>query len=169
MMARGADPHNVPVEDLNLTVRCYNILKRAGINTVGQLALLPEPYLMGLRNFTPATMGELKGKLDQLGLSPWDTPQSTAAQSTASRAYSGNAGQLSAPRRPGWLLLRALSAAGALLPVAERDRWVEEWKGELYSLSSRKSRAKFVVSLLFAGGRRVAVVLRHVWPGEKPA
>jgi hypothetical protein len=163
-MESREDPYNVPIEDLNLTVRCYNALKRDGINTVGQLAVLPERHLMDLRNFTPATMGELKGKLEQLGLSPWDAPQSTG-----NRADSGTAGQMPAPRRPGGLSLRALSVAGALLPAAERDRWVEEWKGELHALRSRKARAMFVMSLLFAGGRKVAVTLRHVWPGEKPA
>jgi hypothetical protein len=157
-------PYTVPIEELYLTVRCYDVLKREGINTVGQLAMLPERHLMGLRRFTPATMGELKGKLKELGLSPWDAPQSTG-----NRAGSGTAGPMSGPRRPGGLSLRALSVVGALLPAQERDRWVEEWKGELHTLRSRKARAMFVMSLLFAGGRKLAVTLRHVWPGEKPA
>ena len=163
-MESREDPYNVPIEDLYLTVRCYNALKRDGIDTVGQLAVLPERHLMGLRNFTPRTMDELKGRLQELGLSPWDTPRSTGIQ-----GGSGAAGQAPRPRRPGWLSLRALGAAGALLPAEERDRWVEEWKSELHSLGSRTARARFSLSLLFAGGRRLAVTLRQVWPGEKPA
>jgi Bacterial RNA polymerase, alpha chain C terminal domain len=145
------DLYRTPIERLTLTVRCYNVLKREGINTVGQLAVLPERYLLGLRNFTPVAMGELKAKLEQLGLSPWDAPQSTRT------------------RAAGSLSRHALDAAGALLPAAERDRWVEEWKGELHALGSRKARALFVMSLLFAGARKLAATLRHVWPGGKPA
>jgi hypothetical protein len=163
-MESREDPCNVPIEDLNLTLRACKCLKREGIDTVGQLAMLPERHLIGLRNFPPATMGELKGKLKQLGLSPWDAPQSAG-----NRAESGTAGQMPGPSRPGGLSRRALSMAGALLPAEERDRWVEEWKGELHALGSRKARAMFVMSLLFAGGRKLAVTLRHVWPGKKPA
>jgi hypothetical protein len=163
-MASHENPYNVPIEELYLTVRCYDALKREGIDTVGQLARLPERQLMGLRRFTPATMSELKGRLEQLGLSPWDAPPSTG-----NRAGSGTAGQAPGSQRPGWLSRRALSLAGALLPRRERDRWVEEWKGELHALGSRKARAMFVLSLLLAGGRRLAVTLRQVWPGEKPA
>jgi Bacterial RNA polymerase, alpha chain C terminal domain len=162
-MQSREDPYNVPVEDLCLTVRCYNVLKREGIHTVGELAVLPERHLMGLRDFTPRLMEELKARLEDLGLFPWDTPQSTG------KAGSGTAGQAPGPRRPGRLCLSALSVTGALLPAHERDRWAEEWKGELHALGSRTARARFILSLLLAGGRRLAVTLRQVWPGEKPA
>ncbi len=70
-MESREDPYAVPIEELCVTVRCYCALKRDGVDTVGQLAMLPERHLMGLRNFTPETMDELKFKLKQLGLSPW--------------------------------------------------------------------------------------------------
>jgi hypothetical protein len=105
------DPYNAPIEELCLTVRCYSALKRDGIDTVGQLAMLLERHLMGLRNFTPRTMDELKGRLEELGLFQWDAPQSTGNQ-----GGSGAAGQAPGPGRPGRLSLGALSAAGALLP-----------------------------------------------------
>lgn len=161
MVSRGGS-YNVPIEELCLTVRCYNALKRDGIDTVGQLVILPERYVRGLKNVTPATMDELKGKLNQIGLSPWDGPRSVR------RGDSRAARRVREPRRPGWLSLRALGLAGALLPAAERHRWVEEWKGELYALRSPKARARFIVSLLVTGGGKLAVTLRHVWPGEKP-
>lgn len=148
------DPYAIPIEELYLTVRSYNVLKRAGVNTVGQLAVLPEWHLTGLRNFTPKNMGELKAKLELLDLSPWDAPQSTRIQTDI-----GAAGQRPELRRPGRLSLRALSVAGAMLPASERGRWVEEWKGELHALRSRKARATFITSLLFAGGRKLASTL----------
>jgi hypothetical protein len=70
-MEPRADSYNAPIEELCLTVRCYSALKRDGIDTVGQLAMLPERHLMGLRNFTARTMDELKGRLEELGLFPW--------------------------------------------------------------------------------------------------
>jgi DNA-directed RNA polymerase alpha subunit len=74
------DPRAVTLEQLSLTVRCYDPPKREGINTVGQLAVLPERHLTGLRGFTPEAMGELKYKLRQLGLSPWAAPQPAGNQ-----------------------------------------------------------------------------------------
>jgi hypothetical protein len=46
---------------------------------------------------------------------------------------------------------------------------VEEWEGELHVLGSRKARARFTVSLLFAGVRTLVATLRRVRPGHKPA
>jgi DNA-directed RNA polymerase alpha subunit len=63
---------NVPVEQLSLTARAYSMLKRNGINTVAQLAIMPEQDLMNLSNFTPAMMEELRAKVKKkLGSSPW--------------------------------------------------------------------------------------------------
>jgi DNA-directed RNA polymerase subunit alpha len=63
---------NIPIENLNLTMRSYATLKRGGIVTVAQLVVLSEQDLMGLNNFTPAIMEELRSKLKkQLDLSPW--------------------------------------------------------------------------------------------------
>lgn len=41
----------LPVEDLNLTVRSYNCLKREGIHTVGELVSRGERDLLDIRNF----------------------------------------------------------------------------------------------------------------------
>jgi hypothetical protein len=161
-MASSGGAYNVPIEELCLTVRCYSALKRDGIDTVGQLVILPERYVRNLKNVTPGTMDELKGKLHQLGLSPWGSPR------PARWGRSSASGKLRDPKRPGWLSRRVLGLAGALLPAAERRRWVEEWEGELWALASRKARARFVISLLFTGRGRLAMTLRHVWPGEKP-
>ena len=57
------------VEDLNLSVRSYNCLKREGINTVGDLVQKSEQELMDIRNFGQKSIDEVKGKLEELGLS----------------------------------------------------------------------------------------------------
>jgi DNA-directed RNA polymerase subunit alpha len=56
------------VEDLNLSVRSYNCLKREGINTVGDLVQKSEAELMDIRNFGQKSIDEVKAKLDELGL-----------------------------------------------------------------------------------------------------
>jgi hypothetical protein len=156
-MARHENPYAVRIEELCLTVRCYNALKRDGIETVGQLVRLPERYLLALRNFTPRTMTELKDTLLLLDLSPWDT------ELPAKGEFAG--------RPPGRLARWALNTAGVLLPAMDRDRWLEEWHGELHVLGSRTARARFLVSLLapllLAGGRKFAVTLRHSWPSRR--
>jgi DNA-directed RNA polymerase subunit alpha len=56
------------IEELNLSVRSYNCLKREGINTVGELVQKSEAELMDIRNFGQKSIDEVKAKLDELGL-----------------------------------------------------------------------------------------------------
>jgi DNA-directed RNA polymerase subunit alpha len=58
----------LPIEELNLSVRSYNCLKREGINTVGELVLRSEQELTDIRNFGQKSIDEVKSKLDELGL-----------------------------------------------------------------------------------------------------
>ena len=58
-----------PIEDLELSVRSYNCLKREGVNTVQQLVEQSEGDLMKIRNFGAKSIEEVKDKLAQLGLS----------------------------------------------------------------------------------------------------
>ena len=62
-----------PIEDLDLSVRSYNCLKREGINTVSELVALSETQLMNIRNFGQKSVDEVKDKLVELGLSLKDT------------------------------------------------------------------------------------------------
>ena len=59
----------ITIEELNLSVRSYNCLKREGINSVGDLRQKSEAELMDIRNFGQKSIDEVKGKLDELGLS----------------------------------------------------------------------------------------------------
>ncbi len=61
--------HQITVEELNLSVRSYNCLKREGINTVGDLVQKSEAELMDIRNFGQKSIDEVKQKLAELGLS----------------------------------------------------------------------------------------------------
>ena len=58
----------ITVEELNLSVRSYNCLKREGIDTVGQLVEKSEAELMDIRNFGQKSIDEVKAKLEELGL-----------------------------------------------------------------------------------------------------
>jgi DNA-directed RNA polymerase subunit alpha len=64
----------LPIEELDLTVRSYNCLKREGIHTVGELVSRSEADLMDIRNFGQKSIDEVKGKLAGLGLALKDSP-----------------------------------------------------------------------------------------------
>jgi DNA-directed RNA polymerase subunit alpha len=64
-----------PIEDLELSVRVYNSLKRAGISTIGDMMEIIDKNggsLMNLRNFGEKSMQELREKLRARGLLPDD-------------------------------------------------------------------------------------------------
>ena len=63
----------LPIEDLDLTVRSYNCLKREGINTVGELISRNEADLLDIRNFGQKSIDEVKMKLAGLGLALKDS------------------------------------------------------------------------------------------------
>ena len=56
------------IEDLDLSVRSYNCLKRAGINTVDELTHKSEEDMMKVRNLGKKSLKEVKQKLDELSL-----------------------------------------------------------------------------------------------------
>lgn len=57
------------IEDLDLSVRSYNCLKRAGINTVEELVQRDEDEMMKVRNLGRKSLEEVQQKLSALGLS----------------------------------------------------------------------------------------------------
>jgi len=73
-LEQGADAqmgklYAMPIEELDLSVRPYNCLKRAGINTVGDLMQRTEEEIVSVKNFGRKSLDEVKDKLTQLGLS----------------------------------------------------------------------------------------------------
>lgn len=57
------------IEELDLSVRSYNCLKRAGINTVEELTYKSEDDMMKVRNLGKKSLDEVSKKLEELGLS----------------------------------------------------------------------------------------------------
>jgi DNA-directed RNA polymerase subunit alpha len=58
----------MPIEELDLSVRPYNCLKRAGINAVGDLVQRTEEEIVNVKNFGRKSLDEVKEKLAVLGL-----------------------------------------------------------------------------------------------------
>ncbi len=56
------------IEELDLSVRSYNCLKRAGINTVEELTTKSEEDMMKVRNLGKKSLEEVQQKLQELGL-----------------------------------------------------------------------------------------------------
>lgn len=65
----NAKPTTQMIEDLDLSVRSYNCLKRAGIQTVEELTQKTEAEMMHVKNLGKKSLKEVKDKMTQLGLS----------------------------------------------------------------------------------------------------
>ena len=63
------EQYNMPVEQLNFSVRTLNCLRRGGITTVGALITKEEKELMALRNFGQKSKQEIVERLQAMGLS----------------------------------------------------------------------------------------------------
>jgi DNA-directed RNA polymerase subunit alpha len=59
---------DLPIEDLDLSERPRNCLKRAQVNTVGELLTKTEDDLLNITNFGQKSLDEVKEKLDERGL-----------------------------------------------------------------------------------------------------
>ncbi len=99
-----ADRYNTAIEDLGLSVRAYNCLKRSGLMTVGQVLEKSEEELLALRNFGRKSYDELKDRLIELGYQP---PVSEQAED---EEEAGEGGEALSPL--GKALIRALKEAG---------------------------------------------------------
>ncbi len=60
---------DIPVESLNLSVRSFNCLKRAGISKVSELLDMSEDEIIKMRNFGKKSLDEIKQVLEERGLS----------------------------------------------------------------------------------------------------
>jgi DNA-directed RNA polymerase alpha subunit len=68
------DWRSAPIEDLSLTMRSYNVLRRNGLITLGLILSMSEDELLGLQNFSRKCYDELRERLDEFGLGPVDAP-----------------------------------------------------------------------------------------------
>jgi DNA-directed RNA polymerase subunit alpha len=69
VIAAPASEWDVPVETLNLSVRSFNCLKRAGISKVSELLDMSEDEIIKMRNFGKKSLDEIKQVLEERGLS----------------------------------------------------------------------------------------------------
>lgn len=67
--ASGGPDMELPIEDLELSERPRNCLKRAQVNTVGELLQKSEDDLLAITNFGQKSLDEVIEKLDERGLS----------------------------------------------------------------------------------------------------
>ena len=73
VVEKSADPQStvldMTIEELDLSVRSFNCLKRANINTVADLMSKTEDEMMKVRNLGRKSLEEVIGKLEAMGLS----------------------------------------------------------------------------------------------------
>lgn len=63
----STEQYNMPIEQLNLSVRTFNCLKRAGITKVGELLEMSEEELLKIRNLGQKALEEVREQLSVLG------------------------------------------------------------------------------------------------------
>jgi DNA-directed RNA polymerase subunit alpha len=68
-VSAGSPDLDHPIEDLDLSERPRNCLKRAQINTIGELVLKTQDDLLNITNFGQKSLDEVIAKLDERGLS----------------------------------------------------------------------------------------------------
>lgn len=68
-----ADVYDTPIEDLDLSTRTYNCLKRADITKVGQVLQMDEKALLSVRNLGQKSMEEIRDRLIERGYIPKPT------------------------------------------------------------------------------------------------
>jgi len=116
------EKYNTPIEDLNLSVRAYNCLKRSGLMTVGQVLEKSEDELLSLRNFGRKSYDELREKLIERGLLSPTADEGTAADgfvpSPLSASLQGPSGSAGLEPEPD---SEDLSPLGAALIEALRE------------------------------------------------
>ncbi|MGQ0616836.1 MAG: DNA-directed RNA polymerase subunit alpha [Acidimicrobiia bacterium] len=68
MVSAGSPDLDLPIEDLDLSERPRNCLKRAQVNTIGELLVKTEDDLLAITNFGQKSLDEVTAKLDERGL-----------------------------------------------------------------------------------------------------
>lgn len=121
--ALSPDRYNTPIEQLNLSVRAYNCLKRSGLMTVGQVLEKSEDDLLALRNFGRKSYDELRAKLVEMDFLQ---PEPEGEEMPLAYEEDDEAEEQSeSVSALGAALLQALRKAGEDLPAAEEGEQPE--------------------------------------------
>lgn len=68
------EKHGTPIDELNLSVRTYNVLKRAGVETIEGIQGMTDTDLAMIRNFSRKCMDEVHSKLEEYVISNSENP-----------------------------------------------------------------------------------------------
>jgi carbon monoxide dehydrogenase subunit G len=104
--ASGGEPEHAPegeaqpIEELNLSLRSYNSLRREGIHTVGDLAAKTREDLLAIDHIGPASVEEIRQKLADLGMTLSDSPASGNGLPGAAAATAASAAPAPATAAP---------------------------------------------------------------------
>jgi DNA-directed RNA polymerase subunit alpha len=79
-VALSPETYNMPVEELQLSMRAYNCLRRSGLMTVGEILQKSEEELLALRNFGRKSYEELRRKFEESGLVTAEQPEEEIAE-----------------------------------------------------------------------------------------
>jgi len=124
--ALSPDRYNTPIEELSLSVRAYNCLKRSGLMTVGQVIEKSEDELLALRNFGRKSYDELKSKLIQMGFLQ---PESLEEEEMG-RAFEEEEEEDESLGSLGTALLQALRKSGKEVPGRGEEEGADEGKAD---------------------------------------
>jgi hypothetical protein len=124
--ALSPDRYNTPIEELSLSVRAYNCLKRSGLMTVGQVIEKSEDELLALRNFGRKSYDELKSKLIQMGFLQPDSLE----EEEMGRAFEEEDEEDESLGSLGTALLQALRKSGKDVPGLGEEEGADEGKAD---------------------------------------
>ena len=85
--------YDTPIEELDLSVRAFNCLKRSGITKVGQVLTMSQDDLLAVRNFGEKSLNELKDTLIARGFLPDLGASRPPAPSDGDSFYDDHAGE----------------------------------------------------------------------------
>ncbi len=147
------DRYNMPIEDLSLSMRAYNCLRRSGLMTVGQVLEKSEEELLALRNFGRKSYDELRERLDEMSLLPADVGRGDdlgaiepAPPLEDDEAPIGRSVAPVADIEPGiepapvGRKSRKAAAAAALATEDEGGEEIPDWKRKLLELTSEEEK-----------------------------
>jgi DNA-directed RNA polymerase subunit alpha len=149
------DKYNMAIEDLNLSMRAYNCLRRSGLMTVGQVLEKSEEELLALRNFGRKSYDELRERLDEMNLLPMDAGRSAEDEGAdlspalpledderpigrRSAAVAENEG-VSVEPRPIGRKTRAKAASASSEGETEGEEEIPDWKRALKQLTEEEA------------------------------
>jgi DNA-directed RNA polymerase subunit alpha len=83
------EQYEMPLEQLGLSARTFNSLRRSGITKVGELLEKSDADLLGLRSFGQKSLDEVKGRLEALDIHPISAEEEVESSSDETEEAGG--------------------------------------------------------------------------------